>query len=93
MKESQRIWIGLATLAVGIVCLAAAVVVKYPVAGLGADPQDPPRRQVNDVYLTQQGTTACDVERPKGGGMLFSAKFTEVPLNLPADGGKPACPT
>lgn len=89
MKESQRLWIGLATLAVGIACLAAAVVVKYPVTSLTGDPKVP----VNDVYLTQQGTTACAVERPKGGGALFNARFNEVPLNLSADGSKPACPT
>ena len=89
MKESQRLWIGLATLAIGIACLAAAIVVEYPVSGVAGDPQAP----VNDVYLTQQGTTACEVERQKDQGVLLNAKFTKVPVGLSANGSKPACPT
>jgi hypothetical protein len=89
MKENQRTWIGMTVLAIGIACLAAAITVKYPVAGLDAKPGDLPKRQISDVYLTQQGTTACEVLRTSG--TLLNAKFTEEAPS--ATGGKPACPT
>ncbi len=89
-EETQRTWIGLAVLAIGVACLAAAVLVTYPVAGLGAKPEDAPKRQINDVYLTEQGTTRCEVVRQDGA--LLKAKFVEE-ASLPTGGGKPACPT